>query len=83
MVIDSFQTCVYCASSIISTTSKGVQQEFGVAAEAATVGVTVFMFGLAFGPLLMSPMSEFLGEIHDNPFFISFSPYIFREKSDI
>ncbi|PRP74120.1 hypothetical protein PROFUN_06445 [Planoprotostelium fungivorum] len=61
IIISIGQVCVYCASSIISTTNHQVEAEFGVGAEAATVGVTTFMFGLGFGPMLMSPLSEFLG----------------------
>lgn len=58
-----------CASSIYSTIYDQMKPEFGISTELATLGLSTFNLGLALGPLLLSPLSEFYGEELLTPFF--------------
>lgn len=53
--------CVTCASSIIPSTYQQTEAEFGMSQEVATLGLTLYVFGLGVGPLVLGPMSEFYG----------------------
>lgn len=60
--INSFSAlCVTVASSIYVTTYDQMNPEFGNSREVGTVGLSLFVFGLATGPLLLAPLSEFYG----------------------
>ncbi|KAI0843772.1 putative bicyclomycin resistance protein [Hypoxylon sp. FL0890] len=53
--------CVTCTSTIYASTYRQMDPEFHVSSEVGTVGLSLFVLGIALGPLLMSPLSEFLG----------------------
>ncbi|KZV61185.1 MFS general substrate transporter [Peniophora sp. CONT] len=53
--------CVTCASSAASAAETQLQSEFGVSEEVAILGISLFVAGLAFGPLVASPVSEMWG----------------------
>ncbi|KAJ4263932.1 hypothetical protein NW762_005970 [Fusarium torreyae] len=53
--------CVTCASSIYTSTYAQMEAEFGNAREVSILGLSLFVLGIALGPMLMSPMSEFYG----------------------
>ncbi|KAM0561032.1 hypothetical protein ACHAPJ_003532 [Fusarium lateritium] len=53
--------CVTCASSIYTSTYSQMEAEFGNAREVSILGLSLFVLGIALGPMLMSPMSEFYG----------------------
>lgn len=49
------------ASSIGSSTYNGMERDLGVSSEVAILSVTMFVLGLAVGPLFLGPISEFQG----------------------
>ncbi|KAI0121463.1 putative bicyclomycin resistance protein [Hypoxylon sp. NC0597] len=53
--------CVTCTSSIYASTYGQMNSEFHIASEVGTLGLSLFVLGIALGPLLMSPLSEFVG----------------------
>ncbi|KAK8024868.1 major facilitator superfamily domain-containing protein [Apiospora arundinis] len=53
--------CLTCVSSIYTTTYGQMNPEFGISTIVGTLGLSTFVLGIALGPLLMSPLSEFFG----------------------
>jgi DHA1 family multidrug resistance protein-like MFS transporter len=52
-------TCsVYIGSSILSPGIDEISAEFGVAQITSTLGLAIFVFGYAVGPLILSPLTE-------------------------
>ncbi|KAG8528107.1 uncharacterized protein KY384_007023 [Bacidia gigantensis] len=49
------------ASSIFSTATMIVARTYGVSAEVGTLGVSLYVFGFATGPILWAPLSELRG----------------------
>lgn len=58
------------SSSAYSGSIQGIIDQFDIAREVATLGLSLFVFGFAVGPLLWAPLSETMGR--QIPFFISF-----------
>ncbi|OTB04371.1 hypothetical protein M426DRAFT_58765 [Hypoxylon sp. CI-4A] len=52
---------VTCTSSIYASTYTQMNPEFSISSEVGTLGLSLFVLGIALGPLLMSPLSEFVG----------------------
>lgn len=50
-----------CASSMASSTYAGIEDSFGISNEVAILTVSLFVMGLGVGPLLVGPVSEFIG----------------------
>jgi MFS family permease len=50
-----------CASSMASSTYAGIEQSFDISNEVAILTVSLFVMGLGIGPLLVGPVSEFIG----------------------
>lgn len=59
------------ASSAYVSGIPGVQQQFGVSVEVATLGLSFFVLGFALGPLVWAPLSELYGR--KSVFIISFA----------
>jgi MFS family permease len=53
--------CVACTSSLYSATSEQIEKEFHVSSTVATLGLSLFVFGLGLSPMILAPMSEFYG----------------------
>lgn len=53
--------CVTLTSSIYTTTYQQMDREFGNSTIVATLGLTLFVFGLGLAPMLLGPLSEFYG----------------------
>ncbi|KAK7978502.1 multidrug resistant protein [Apiospora saccharicola] len=53
--------CLTCVSSIYTTTYSQMNSEFAISTIVGTLGLSTFVLGIALGPLLMSPLSEFFG----------------------
>lgn len=53
--------CVTLASSVYTTTYDQMDREFGNSTIVATLGLTLYVFGLGSAPLLLGPLSEFYG----------------------
>ena len=49
---------VYCASAIYTPSEEGVMERFGVGIPKAALGLSLYVLGYGFGPLLFSPLSE-------------------------
>ncbi|RSL59334.1 hypothetical protein CEP51_013931 [Fusarium floridanum] len=60
-VVSSCSFCVTCASSIYTSTYAQMEREFGNSRMVSILGLSMFVLGLAFGPMLFSPLSEFYG----------------------
>ncbi|KAH0826090.1 major facilitator superfamily domain-containing protein [Lanmaoa asiatica] len=58
LVISAGSVCVTCASSVSAFTEAGSSQTFHVSHEVTVLGVSLFVCGLGFGPLLVGPLSE-------------------------
>ncbi|KAJ9607902.1 hypothetical protein H2200_007981 [Cladophialophora chaetospira] len=62
VLITSFASfCVTYTSSTYTTTYGQLMEEFHCSREVATLGLSLFVLGLAFGPMLLGPLSEFYG----------------------
>ena len=44
-----------------SSTYAGIEDSFGISNEVAILTVSLFVMGLGIGPLLLGPVSEFIG----------------------
>lgn len=53
--------CVTNTSSIYTTTYEQMDAEFGNSRIVATLGLTLFVFGLGLSPMVLGPLSEFYG----------------------
>ncbi|KAI9666081.1 MAG: hypothetical protein M1821_004016 [Bathelium mastoideum] len=61
LIVSSCSFCVTCASTLYTSTYDQLEYRFGTTREIATLGLTTFVLGLAVGPMLLSPLSEFYG----------------------
>lgn len=59
LIFDSLSATL--SSSIFSNASPGIEAEFGVGREVATLGTSLFVLGYAFGPIIWAPFSELYG----------------------
>ncbi|KIW95082.1 uncharacterized protein Z519_03665 [Cladophialophora bantiana CBS 173.52] len=53
--------CVTFASSVFATTYSATAAEFGVAEDVMILGLSLYVLGFAFGPLVWGPLSEIYG----------------------
>jgi hypothetical protein len=61
LTISSTALCVTCTSSLYTSTYGQLQKEFNCSHLVATLGLSLFIFGLGLGPMLLGPLSEFYG----------------------
>ncbi|ETS82306.1 hypothetical protein PFICI_07308 [Pestalotiopsis fici W106-1] len=61
LIVGFGSLCVTCASSIYTSTYSQMNPEFDISTIVGTLGLSTFVLGIALGPLLMSPLSEFYG----------------------
>ncbi|TVY78381.1 Efflux pump atB [Lachnellula suecica] len=52
---------VTCTSSLYASCYEQLMAEFHCSQEVATLGLSIFVIGIAIGPMIMSPLSEFFG----------------------
>ncbi|KAF2761152.1 MFS general substrate transporter [Pseudovirgaria hyperparasitica] len=67
LIIGLTAACTFCvsfASSIFSTCTKVTAEEFGVSEEVMILGVSLYVLGFAFGPMLWGPLSERFGRFY-------------------
>ncbi|KIW31841.1 uncharacterized protein PV07_03434 [Cladophialophora immunda] len=55
--------CVTFASSVFATTYSATAAEFGVTEEVMVLGLSLYVLGFAFGPLVWGPLSETYGRM--------------------
>ncbi|CAN8102500.1 unnamed protein product [Discula destructiva] len=60
-VVSVSALCVTFTSSVYTSTYGQITQEFGVSNLVATVGLSLYIIGLALGPMVLGPLSEFYG----------------------
>lgn len=53
--------CVTCTSSLYTMTYDQLDREFGSPRIVATLGLSLFVFGLGLSPMVLGPLSEFFG----------------------
>jgi multidrug resistance protein len=53
--------CVTCTSSLYTLTYTQMNKEFGSSRIVATLGLSLFVFGLGLSPMVLGPLSEFYG----------------------
>jgi multidrug resistance protein len=53
--------CVTCTSSLYTMTYSQIDEEFGSSRIVATLGLSLFVFGLGLSPMVLGPLSEFYG----------------------
>ncbi|PVH81274.1 multidrug resistance protein [Cadophora sp. DSE1049] len=61
LVVSLGSLLVTCASSIYTLTYTQITEEFRCSQEVAILGLSMFVIGLAIGPMVLSPLSEFYG----------------------
>ncbi|KAI1076475.1 MFS general substrate transporter [Whalleya microplaca] len=61
VIVGMGSLCVTCASSIYTSTYGQMNPEFRISQIVGTLGLSTFVLGIALGPLLMAPLSEFYG----------------------
>ena len=61
LVLACGSLCVTMASSIYTTTFEQMDVEFRNSRIVATLGLSLFVFGLGLSPMLLGPLSEFYG----------------------
>ncbi|KAL6401665.1 fluconazole resistance transporter Flr1 [Ilyonectria robusta] len=63
-----------CTSSLYASAQENLQIEFGCSRQVATLGLSLFVFGLGLGPMILAPLSEFYGR---RPIYVySFSLFV-------
>ncbi|KAF9445876.1 MFS general substrate transporter [Macrolepiota fuliginosa MF-IS2] len=61
VTISTSSLCVACASSLSALAEVGVSVEFHVEHTVSVLSISLFAAGLALGPLIIGPLSEFYG----------------------
>ncbi|OOF97594.1 hypothetical protein ASPCADRAFT_166594 [Aspergillus carbonarius ITEM 5010] len=61
ILVSSMTLCVCVTSSLYTTTYNQIMVEFDCSRTVATLGLSFFIAGLGWGPMVMSPLSEFYG----------------------
>ncbi|EXK25929.1 hypothetical protein FOMG_17453 [Fusarium oxysporum f. sp. melonis 26406] len=61
MVVCTATICVTCTSSIYTTTYTQLERDFSATRISSVLGLSTFVLGIAFGPLLTGPLSEHYG----------------------
>jgi DHA1 family multidrug resistance protein-like MFS transporter len=73
LLICIYTTAVYTGSAIYAPSAEGVMERFHVSAEAAALGIALFVFAYGLGPLLFSPLSEIPRIGRSPPYIITFA----------
>ena len=61
ILMSSTTICVCVASSLYTSTYAQITLEFGCSQLVATLGLSLFIAGLGWGPMILAPLSEFYG----------------------
>ena len=72
VVISLYTFVVYCTASIITPTVESVMQRYRISAEVAALGLSLYVFGYAIGPMIWSPLSEVRFVGRNPPYLYSF-----------
>ncbi len=69
-VICAYTWVTYVAGSVYAFAEPGIQEHFGVSAEAATLGLAIYVLAYGVGPLIFGPLTE-IPVIGRNPIYYS------------
>ncbi|KAJ5511362.1 hypothetical protein N7453_003465 [Penicillium expansum] len=61
IMLGMMTVCITFGSSVFSTATKVTAKKFGVSREVMLLGVSLFVLGFAFGPIIFGPLSELYG----------------------
>ena len=61
ILVSSTTLCVCVASSLYTSTYDQIMSDFGCSQIVATLGLSFFIAGLGWGPMVLAPLSEFYG----------------------
>lgn len=61
LILGMSSLCVTCCSSMAGSTYAGMEKSYHVGTLVCTLSISLFVFGLGSGPLLLGPVSEFMG----------------------
>ena len=67
---------VYCASAIYTPSEFGVMEEFVVGIPKAALGLSMYVLGYGFGPMLWSPLSEIPSIGRNPPYIATFTMFL-------
>lgn len=71
-----YTLAVYMGSAIITPSQPYIEHRFGVSAEVASLGLSMYVLGYGIGPLLFSPLSEMPSIGRNPPYIITFSIFM-------
>ncbi|TNY17179.1 Benomyl/methotrexate resistance protein [Rhodotorula diobovata] len=66
----------YIGSSVWTASQPGIQEEFGVSPIVATLGLSLFVLGYGFGPMILSPLQETPRIGRTSVYYASFAAYL-------
>ncbi|QKX64012.1 uncharacterized protein TRUGW13939_11185 [Talaromyces rugulosus] len=61
ITVSSSSLCVTCTSALYSSIYNQITVQFHISELVATVGLSLFIFGMGVGPMFVAPISEFYG----------------------
>lgn len=59
--------CVYASASIVAPANLGLEEQFSVPPIKATLSLSIFLFGMGIGPLILSPLSDLVAVGRSHP----------------
>lgn len=75
-VLWAYTFVVYCAAGIYTPSELGVKTEFNVSTSKAALGLSMYVLGYGFGPMLFSPLSEIPSIGRNLPYITTFTLYL-------
>ena len=75
-VLWAYTFVVYCASAIYTPSETGVMVAFNVGIPKAALGLSMYVLGYGFGPMLFSPLSEIPSMGRNIPYITTFTLFL-------
>ncbi|KAI5366623.1 putative major facilitator superfamily, MFS transporter superfamily [Septoria linicola] len=76
LVLQAYTLVVYCASAIYTPSNQYVMEDFDVSLIKASLGLSMYVLGYGFGPILFSPLSEIPRIGRNIPYITSFTLFV-------
>ncbi|GAA5859832.1 hypothetical protein JCM1840_006476 [Sporobolomyces johnsonii] len=73
-IVTSASFCVTCCSSMVAFTYPGVERDFHVGREVATLSLSLFVLSMGVVPIIIAPLSEWFGR--SPVYFVGFALFI-------
>jgi MFS transporter, DHA1 family, multidrug resistance protein len=71
-----YTLAVYIGSAIITPSQPYIEHKFGISAEVASLGLSMYVLGYGIGPMLFSPLSEMPVIGRNPPYIVTFSIFV-------